>query len=206
MAPIHESDVAEKRWHDAEWRNFELWEKIELRIRRARFFWILGTAVLFLFFASIPILMDRGPRWKAMGASRLLAQELNRLKLEAIESGRPTRLRFFDQVGLQFRVEEASLCSDSEDAWRLKREGSLLSSVKESERLRVLSSEVGLQLGVPGLGLSFCYDPLQGADSVSKPGGLSGIGIMPSVDLESGRADRIVILLASDQVGELAFE
>ena len=34
MVPIYESDVAEERWSKSEWNHYELWEKVEQRVRR----------------------------------------------------------------------------------------------------------------------------------------------------------------------------
>jgi hypothetical protein len=206
MAPIHESDLAEKRWHDAEWKNFELWEKIEIRIKRARLLWILGTGFLFLFLASIPILMDRGPRWKALRATRMMAQLCNQTKRMSIESGKAVRLRLMEGAGLRFAFEESDKCDAPSESWILRGEGRVLKGDRESAFLSVLSPAQGQELGVPGLTLSFCYDSLVGAAAQTQPGALEGIAVIPVADLEEKRSDRVAVLLVSESVGELTFE
>ena len=48
MVPIHDTDVAEERWSQAEWENYELWEKVELKLKRKKQLWILATFLVFL--------------------------------------------------------------------------------------------------------------------------------------------------------------
>lgn len=48
MVPIYDSDVAEERWSKAEWRNYELWEKLEQRQIRKKRLWIMATILVFL--------------------------------------------------------------------------------------------------------------------------------------------------------------
>ena len=83
LAPIHDTDLAKERWEKDDWKNFELWEKLEVRFRRYRMKWVIATVLVFLLISTIPVLKARTLKWNTLEASQVLARELNRLKKEA---------------------------------------------------------------------------------------------------------------------------
>ena len=201
MVPIHDTDLAEERWSKAEWSNYELWEKIEVRLRRMRRLWIAATIVVFLMLSSVPIVMDRAPKWRALRFSRKLAQEINWLKREAGTEQRPYRIQFKKDGSLDYAIEKLQKCGDPSGV-----------SVKNSSLnagaggFVLLSAVRGSELGIPGLVDSFCYDPLQGSDATTKGEGLVGFGILPVNDLTAQRTDRLSVLLLRGQSAEISFD
>ncbi|MCM2321641.1 MAG: hypothetical protein NDJ90_00085 [Oligoflexia bacterium] len=201
MAPIYESDIAEERFARSEWNHYELWEKVEVRLRRHRRLWIAGTVVLFLVLSSVPTVVDQRPKWASLGAIRVLGQELNRLKREAALGHSAYRLRFAGEGSLDFTVEKTANClatqGESVRTGTLRKSGIALSLLNEAQ---------GAAIGVPGLKEGFCFDPLLGAEGSSAAGTLGGFAIIPAKDLTEGRNDRLSVLLLNGPTGEVSVE
>lgn len=83
MAPIHDTDIAENRWSQAEWETYELWEKVEERQRRARAFWILGTIATFIIISAYPVVDQSRPKWLGERAAGKISYEINHLRTNA---------------------------------------------------------------------------------------------------------------------------
>ncbi len=111
MAPIYDTDVAEKRWQDRTWTDFELWEQIELRLRRRKRLWIGFTVITFLFLCSIPVFIERGPKWASFITARRLAQEIEAIQREANQTQNAHRLRI--QSGSEVVIERAESCDST---------------------------------------------------------------------------------------------
>jgi len=161
MAPIHDTDIAEKRWSDEEWRQFELWEKIETRIRRRRRLWIAMAMAGFLVLSSVPTAMDRWPKWVSRRVARQVAQEVNRLRSQAILDAKAYRLSFLDAPGLAFRVDSAESCDRFQTAAREEKSGFFLSSRfgrRISNQFKILTPSEGADLGIPVLRSEICFD------------------------------------------------
>ena len=203
MVPIHDTDIAESRWTKAEWENYELWEKVETRVRRRKRLWISGTVVLFLAISSVPIIRDRFPKWKSLNYTRRLAQEINRVKREANTDHVAYQIRFEGDGSLGYQIEKLTSCDSSQATF--VRSG-VLSNSNNATHFAVISAKRGNDLGVPGLAERFCYDPLKGSDAANLGGGLLGFGIGPVKDLTEGRIDRISVLLLSGPVAEVSFD
>jgi hypothetical protein len=203
MAPIYESDIAEERWSKEEWKNYELWEKVEVRLRKRKWGWIAGTIALFLVLSSVPIVMDQAPKWGALVGVRQLAQEVNRLKRDASIDHVAYRLRFSDPAHLSYVIERSSSCSDP--VHTVVRTGSLMAG-RWAHGYAVMTRSIGQGLGVPGLVESFCYDYLAGSDAVLAGSPTVGFGISPVKDLAEARMDRVAILLLSGPSAEISFE
>ncbi|MGZ3698094.1 MAG: hypothetical protein ACXWPM_04620 [Bdellovibrionota bacterium] len=200
MVPIHDSDIAEERWSKTGWDRYELWEKIELRLRRNRRFWIGGAVLLFLAFSAIPVFMDRIPKWKAMSLSRQFAQEVSALKRQASMERAAFRIRVLPGSALALMVEKGRSCADSQFApVRQIR-------LESSGEFGVLTPNQGAALGIPGLVSSFCYDSLSGSDAVLHGEALVGFGLIPVNDLTARRMDRISILLLKGPSAEISFD
>lgn len=209
MVPIYESDVApehKERWSEAEWKHYELWEKVELRLKRQRRLWILSTVFVFLLLSSVPIVLDQRPRWSAVSATRSLAQEINGLKRGAGLSGKAHRIRFIAPPALQYVVETAPSCGSGQ--WAVTAERSLAGS----GRLELITEEQGRSLGYGSLLSSICYDPLNGAtwgigsNPSSARISAAGFGVAPVNDLTNGRTDRISFLVLTGPSAETVFD
>lgn len=203
MAPIYDSDLAEERFAKEGWNQYELWEKVEVRLRRRKRLWVLGAAAVFVCLSSIPIAMDRAPKWSAVAASRRLANEINRIKLDAIRSHAAYRIRFASPGSLDYVVERAQSCSDASP--KPERAGSL-AAPGSAGAFSLLTAADGARLGLQGLTDSICYDYLAGSDATLRGEPMVGFGIMSVNDLTEGRADRLAILIASGPSAEISFE
>src|SRR5277367_3741280 len=111
MPPIHETDIASERWSKAEWSHYELWEKLELKLRRRKLIWISATVAVFLALSSVPIIIDRAPKWTAMSIARRLAQVINGMKSEASLKHQAHRIRFAADGSLSYEIERSNSCA-----------------------------------------------------------------------------------------------
>jgi hypothetical protein len=200
MAPIHDTDIAEKRWDEGEWQYYELWEKIEHRLRRRRWLWVAATVVVFLLISSVPILTAHWSKWEGLALNRRLAQEIGELKLEAARSRQALKLVFPESGELNYTIESAPSCTST--SWKSLRTGTLTSSEQQAAKYRLVSPSRGEQLGIPGLALSFCYDSLVGA----QVGNLHAFAITSVNDLAVGYADRASVLILEGPSAEMSFE
>ena len=200
MAPIYDTDVAAERWARSEWDNFELWEKIEIRERRKRRFWILGTIVAFLLLSSLPVVLERLPKWRTIWISRRVGTEIGNIKRDASLRHQAVRVRF-PSSDLRYVLETAESCQSTK--WMELAQGQLVSDRRLSE-YSFVNPTIAQQVDIPGLSSSFCYDPQVGADLPE--GQPIGLAFAPVKDLTEGRTDRISILLVSGNSAEISFE
>jgi hypothetical protein len=207
MVPIHDTDLAQERWAQTEWEHYELWEKLEVKLRRRKSVWIGAAILLFFLLSSVPILIEHWPKWVAMGANRKLSQQINRLKVMA---GKPSdqdhrafRLRFSADHRLTYSIEKLTNCSES--SGQLIESGNI---IRESrlENYALLSPEQGKSLGIPGLVESICFDALNGSEQSVKDESISGFGIISVKDLAEKRTDRVSILIFKGPSAEPSFE
>lgn len=203
MVPIYESDVAEERWKESEWGQYELWEKVEHRLHRAKRAWVIATAIVFVILSAVPVVMDQMPKWRSLYAIQSLAREINQIKREAGMSRSAVRIRFLDPVKLDFVVESAANCLESSFAQsKMIRPGAL----PGGGDLELLDRARGEERGIPGLVTSFCYDPYLGEQIASQSGEAVGFAIIPAKDLAERRFDRVALLVLSGTFGEISFE
>jgi hypothetical protein len=205
LAPIHDTDLAEERYHQASWENFELWEKIEQRQRKRRRLLILFTFVLFLVLAAVPPLKDRLPKWKSLAAARKLGEIVSKLKKDASIEKMAYRIRVSDSDArhLAYSIEKANTCTDTQ--WTSVSAGTLLSE-KDSPQFMTLTTAQGVQNDIPGLTQEFCYDAHQGSNSASDEESIQAVGFVPVQDLSENRKDRISLLAITGKSGVLSFE
>ena len=203
MAPIYDTDLADERWTKAEWNNYEFWEKVESRRRRKNVLWVCATAVVFLALSSVPIVADQKPKWQSRRAARLMAQEINRVKREASVERAAYRIRFEGDGALSYVVERAPSCKEAK--FTPVRSGVLVAPEVLGE-LAVLDPAIGEQVGVPGLGRQFCYDPLHGSESGDESRSLAAFGFLPVPDLSERRFDRLTVLLLTGPSAEATFD
>lgn len=205
MVPIYDSDVAEERWSRSEWNHYELWEKVEQRIRRHNRMWIAATILVFLGLSSVPIVMEQKPKWVTLASMRRLGQEINQMKREAGLNRTAYRIRFAGSGSLDYRVEQTARCDDPGSAAKTVRTGSLVSGTHAADYV-LLSKKAGEEISVPGLLEEFCYDPLTGSAPFSRGESITGFGVVPAKDLTANRLDRLSVLLMSGPSAEVSFE
>jgi hypothetical protein len=204
MVPIHDTDVAEERWSKAEWENYELWEKVELRLKRQKRFWILSTVAVFLALSAVPIVIERWPKWTTRSMIVQLAREINQLKRDAIVGRSAYRLKFVNEGNLNFVVEKIANCSFS-GTGEVVRSGSLVKG-HLTETYGWLPPSKGTELGIPGLVSEFCYDYLLGSGVALNSQGVVGFGVILVKDLTENRLDRLSVLLLSGSSAEISFD
>ena len=206
MVPIHDTDVGAERWAQEEWENYELWEKVEVRLKRQKRLWIFATAVVFIVLSALPIVMDRWPKWTSRVVLRHLVQELSQMKREAGVFRTSLRLRFTDFRRLAFQVEKIPSCQ-SRGPGEVIRTGSFESSTASSHlRFVLVDPRMGDELGIPGLQSEFCYDHLTGFSAATDGKEVVGFGVISSEDLEQRRLDRMSILLLSGPSAEISID
>ncbi|MBI2711957.1 MAG: hypothetical protein HYX41_03690 [Bdellovibrio sp.] len=207
MVPIHDTDVAEERWSKGEWSNYELWEKVEIRLRRNRRVWIAATVILFLALSAVPIVMDRWPKWASRSLARQLALEINRVKKEAAVSRSPFKFVITDLERLEFAVGPVISCANSLPlVGPAQVRTGVLSGGKWGGSFFLLNHDQGGKLGIPGLVTEYCYDPFQGSSAESKEVDTVGFGIISVKDLTENRLDRLTVLLLSGPSADISFD
>jgi hypothetical protein len=212
MVPFHDSDVAENRWREGEWRQFELWERIEHRFRRKRVWTVVATVILFLALLSIPIIRDRAPKWVAENAVRKLAIRANQMKVDSAALGVPLRLRLEPSpVGLEYVIEKVEACprgavSGTAKAPQEWTRGPVFSKPKTGVNFVVLSPERASELGLERVVSSLCYEPVLEPVVSDSPAIAYSIGILTAKDLTEGRLDRMAFLNFSGLSTEIDFD
>lgn len=203
MVPIHESDVAENRWKEADWRQFELWERIETRLKRKKTWTVLVVILVFITILSVPIFQDRLPKWKALSAMRALAVKANRMKVDAASLGVPLQLRLEDsEKGPLFVIEKVDSCALGANA-QVRSGGQVFSDEEVGKAYRVLGPENATGLGLERVSRSLCYDP---APSGMSDPSTRALGILTAKDLTESRLDRIAFLNFSGLFAEIDFD
>lgn len=200
MVPIHESDLAENRWKEAQWNYYELWEKVEQRFRRKRTLLVFAVVLVFLALSSIPIVKDRAPKWTGFAAARRLASELDRAKLRAAQIGRAVKLEVFAVAdGLAYRTSLVEHCGAAESV-EVLREGPLLRASGD-EVFTLLEGAAADRLGLKTMQNQFCYSPLS-QENLSE----ATFGILPAKDLTEDRLDRLSIVRIAGSSADISFD
>jgi hypothetical protein len=210
MVPIHDTDVAEERWSKAEWEGYELWEKIEARLKKRRRLWIFSTAVVILVLSAIPLIYQKWEKWMTRSLARQLAVKLNQMKSDAGIQHVPFRLKLIEgKDSLDYVIEKLKTCSDPKGEVT---ENGTLAWAQIQSRYTWLTPEKGKLLEVPGLSSEVCYDPLLGiqtaavSDVKMTDQKVIGFGILPVKDLSNHEIDNLSIVLLTPPEGEVTFE
>lgn len=203
MAPIHESDIEENRFKSNEWNHYELWEKVEVRLKRRKWLWISFVVVVFIALSAIPIFSDRKIKWVEVGGLRRLSETLGEMKVRVGHEKKTERLTFVDGGVPQYVIERVESCD--QPGGEVIQSGSLNLSGRETE-IQVLTEQDATRFGIPGVSNRICYDPIQGMRYESNNREVKALALIPRVDYESTRTDRIAILLFAGPNGEMSFE
>ncbi len=201
MAPIHESDVDERRFQSSEWNTYEFWERVEARLLWKRRLWFLLSILAFLSIAAVPVIREGGPKWRAMVLRRHLAAEINRIKRDVASEGVAYTL-VFSAPSLIYKIYKSEKCNSKQIEY--VRSGSIDAS--NQQELALLSPELGHKMGFVTLVDRFCYDPLLGSEEASQGKDHTGFGILPAKDLTENRVDRLVFLVLSGPSAQISFE
>jgi hypothetical protein len=201
MVPVHDTDIAEERWSKEDWTHYELWEEVEVRLRRRKVFFVLGAIALFLLFSAVPIVMERYPKWHSLSLARRLSQTIGQLKKQAAIEHQAFRLTFRDEQSLEYTVEKAASCLDLAPLPT----GTARLDSKDGGYV-VLTPSQGKDLGIPGLIRSFCYDSLSGYEATLNGENLEGFAIIPVKDLTDHRLDRVSYVLLRGPSAEVSFD
>ena len=203
MSPIHDTDSPEERWSKAEWEHYELFEKLEARLRRKKRWGLIAGFSVFLFLSAIPVVIDRAPQWLALKATRELAEQISRLKREAGIRELALRLRVDPTQPLKLLVEKAPRCDSAN--FEPDQEIELLAGDARRSTLSWLDPVRGKDVGIPGLLSQVCFDPLSGSDAANLPGGAGGFVILPVKELTES-PDRYAVILLTGPSAEISFE
>lgn len=205
MAFVFNQYLSQHRWEDSEWGHYELWEKEEARFKKRRKIWIFCFLSLFLVLSSIPVILNRYPKWISRRIARELAQKISALKRDASIQRTALRIRFDQERSLHYVIERLKNCHDL-TVMEVIDQG-FLGSLAMQKDYAWLSPAQGLSVSVPGLIQEFCYDSLNGSSSLSKnPDILWAFGIIPVKDLSYNRIDRMALLLFLGTFGEMSFD
>lgn len=202
MAPIHDTDLAEERWAKAEWENFELWEKIDQRLRKRRRLWIAATVVAFLLLSSVVIVRQRLPFWKSLQATHQLAREIGRLRRDAALLRGAFRITFRGHGSLIYDVTLAKTCQENGVPIRSGR----LLSVRDEKSFALVEPKVAVRLGMTRVLESFCFHSLTGSELTASQRSEHGFAVIPTEDLDAGRSDRMAVVLVSGTSAEISTE
>ncbi len=204
MVPIHDTDVAAERWAQEEWENYELWEKVEVRLRRQKRLWVLATSVIFVILSALPIVVDRWPKWSTRVVLRHVIRQMSQMKREAGVQRAALRMRFLDPIRLTYQVEKIPNC-------QFHGVGEVVASgnfalLSRSEQYLFVDPKTGESLGIPGLQGEFCYDHLAGFAAASEGKEVVGFAVIPALDLAEKRLDRMSVLLLSGPSAEVSMD
>ncbi len=206
MAPIHDTDLAKDRWSKQEWRNFELWEKVENRLLKKKRLFIVFTAIIVILISSIPVLMDRNLKWNGLSILRQLGEEISMLKKDAAIQKKSYLLTFFSKPKLSAKIQTLDRCSDRNEL-HTERTFNLVADGQDLKHV-FLDPRRADQLDLPGMVNEVCIDYLSGIYFDQKISGqiqTLAVGLVPVKDLTENRLDRVSILIIRGKNGEISF-
>ena len=145
------------------------------------------------------LIVENGIHWKALKLSRALALRIQKLKTDSSLRRVPQQIVFSNDGRLRYRVETVARCGDSSDA---KDFPEILSA---EEGYQILTPQQGEKLGIPGLILSFCYNPVQDSPDLVDDSAAIGFAFMSVKDLAALRLDRVGVVLLRGRSAEISF-
>lgn len=208
MVPIYDSDVAEKRWAQKEWEQYEFWEDVEARNRKIRRRWVGFAIVLFLIFSSIPVALVRFQKWKGVRLARQLSITLNEFKRDAALGRQAIRVIFEASDPLVLKVERLENCESSAAI------SMSTVALDRSEGFAFLLPIESSRFELNGVLSGLCFDPLRGLyfsegkeyRLASLIQGSKGVVILPANDLTEGRSERLTVIGVRGESAEISFE
>ena len=202
MAPVYDTDVSNDRWSKEQWRNYELWEKVEARLRRQRRTWVFAACAVFVGLLSVPVFVESLPHWRAIAASRLLSNEISWMKHQVALSHKAMQLRFVSDT--DYVIEMADRCRDQ--GMSEIRSGKLF----QNGGFMVIRPEQAAELGLSGLVDRFCFDPYKGNAIYKQTQQAVGFALVPATDLTDRhgerRLNRVAVTLLTGPSAEISFD
>ncbi|NDG85959.1 MAG: hypothetical protein EBX52_13100 [Proteobacteria bacterium] len=157
-----------------------MYEKVRIREHKKRFWTIALAITLFISLCAVPVIEERLPKWRGLGAARSLSLVLEHLKTNAIREKKPLRIRFTEE-GL-YQIEVLNGCRDANPIRLLEK-----SAWTGNSGLKVLSASDLSRLPVALAVDSICFDPVYGLDGVKTR---QVLVVVPVNDLSDSRLDR----------------
>ena len=203
MAPLHDTDLAENRWTQAEWNDFELWEKLEARQKKIRKQWIVLTAVLFCLLSSVPIVMDQWARWSAINSARQLGQLIDQVKVTSISEKSAYQVRVEQVAPPTVLVEKITQCGPG---------GSVMSSERQVLQTRwpwystrLLTPQDHRALNLTYSSEVFCFDRLTGHSQATSAFVFVAEKDLSATGLTDDLKDRLGVLILEGAEAQVQF-
>lgn len=205
MAPIYDTDLEEDRFEKEEWKNFELWEKINLRLKKQRRLVVISAIILFFLLSSISVIIDRAPYWKTVSLAAEFSKELIALKRQAVLEHKAIRIRFLPESQEGEYVIERLVHCQSESA-EIVRSGFLQLQYLGS-MVKKLSQKDAEHLQIGRVSDQFCYAPLDGAfyGQLESNKAVFAFVFVKDLTLEKPRSDRITVLTVENLTADISF-
>jgi hypothetical protein len=205
MVPIYETDLTRERNRPSDWDHYELWEAVELRERKRRLMWILGTLLVSLSLTAIPVISESRSHWVANKLARELAQQVNVVKHRAILSRSPQRIVFDPSGKLRFRMESVTQCESSpattaQDEYPLQ-----LKSADNPESFRLVLPDQAQSFGLARVIQEFCFDPIHPDSRLSDEQKPLGFALGSVKDLSENHIDSLSVVLIRGPSAEISF-
>jgi len=197
MVPLHESDVAENRWKESEWNAYELWEAVEVRARKRKF-WIVGlSCVLGFLILALPIYQEKMPKWKGLRVARILADHLLDIRRDSSNNQRRFLVKIQQDVAgrIQGNVYSAATAADCTEAAQTNIEPvfSFPLITEEQSSIALLTREAAQKIGLGAVDEAICFDPFRESE-----GSTMTFAFIPVKDLTDVREDRISTVTVLD--------
>ena len=197
MVPIHESDVAENRWKESEWNAYELWEAVEIRERRRKF-WIVGlSCILALVILALPIYQEKMPKWSGLRVARILADHLLDIRRDSSNNQRRFLVKILqDPAGrIQGNVYNSATEAECTESAQIAAQPifSFPLVADEQNEIALITRSMSQQIGLEGVGESICFDPFRDTEGVRMT-----FAFIPVKDLTEVREDRISTVTVLD--------
>jgi hypothetical protein len=206
-------ELAQEHFVNEEWKDYELWDKTVARIKKRRLIWILTALFVFLILSSIPIIIERSPKWRALQATKELALKLSELKVKTALEHTSFFIKFdTTNPGLKYRVQKIKSCTDNPVIPIGPETENHLLDETVSSQLQFISKATGSEIDIPRLTEEFCFDALSGSSATENAA--LGVGIIPVTDLTNlendgnltnSRNERAAILLITGNSAEFSF-
>ena len=204
MVFLKDIDFTEDRWAVGDLSTNELWEKIELRLKRKRKRWIIFTVILFMILSAVPIVLDQTEKWKTRHYIRKFSEEINSVKKQAILAQKSYRISLLQDGSLGYKVEELSQCDGP--VLSMIRQDHLIQNPEQLEKYLWIFPAQGERLHLHQIQTEFCYDAFRGSFLSLNGTELNGFGVIPVKDLSEDRVDRASFLILSGLSAEISFD
>lgn len=151
---------------EQDWKHYELYEKVRIRERRKKIFWITLALACFSALASIPVVQTQLPKWKTYAQIRVLAIKVEKLKTQVIQNKQAMRLEFKEHGLVEF--QEVSQCTKAAKVLRVTETFSWKVNQGQDSELVLLSPEQAEAYRLDGVYPDFCFDPIRGLGLVKQ--------------------------------------